>query len=67
MKKVLLLILSFLLTPMAFSADNTQLYAAGSSKIAFSEVIKAYETEYLQSVSTKFAPSGLLRKSIEEG
>lgn len=68
MKQLLLSIFSVGFMTTAFSfGGNVELYAAGSLKAALGDVVKAYEAEYSQSVTTKFAPSGLLRKAIEEG
>jgi ABC-type molybdate transport system substrate-binding protein len=61
---VALLILSI---PMSVSADSLTLYAAGSLKAALGEVVASYEETYETKVTTKFGPSGLLRKAIEEG
>lgn len=54
-------------TPLAVSAESLTLYAAGSLKAALSDVVAAYENAYGTKVTTKFGPSGLLRKSIEAG
>ena len=54
--------------PLSVSAaDSLKLYAAGSLKAALSDVATSYEKNYKTKVTTKFGPSGLLRKSIEEG
>jgi ABC-type molybdate transport system substrate-binding protein len=55
------------LTPLSVSADSLTLYAAGSLKAALGDVVAAYEISYKTPVTTKFGPSGLLRKSIEAG
>lgn len=59
-----LLILSLSLNSWA---QSTTLYAAGSLKRALGDVAAAYEKTYNTTVTTKFGPSGLLRKSIEGG
>ncbi|MBU1343934.1 MAG: molybdate ABC transporter substrate-binding protein [Proteobacteria bacterium] len=56
-----------LLTPLPVMADSLKLYAAGSLKAALGDVAAAYEKNYKTSVTTKFGPSGLLRKAIETG
>jgi molybdate transport system substrate-binding protein len=44
-----------------------RLYAAGSLKAALGEIVVAYEKSYKVKVISKFGPSGLLKKEIEEG
>ncbi len=56
-----------LLMPLSVSADPLTLYAAGSLKSALGDVAVAYEKTYNTKISTKFGPSGLLRKAIEGG
>lgn len=56
-----------LLLPLPVSANSLQLYAAGSLKAALSEVAASYEKIYTIEVTTKFGPSGILKKAIEEG
>lgn len=58
---------SLILLPLIASAESLTLYAAGSLKAALGDVVKAYKTKYQSEVSTKFGPSGLLRKAIEKG
>lgn len=53
--------------PLSASADSINLYAAGSLKAALGDVVASYEKAYGSKVNTKFGPSGLLRKAIEEG
>ncbi len=48
-------------------AQPVQLYAAGSLKAALTDIVTAYQHDYGLNVSTKFGPSGLLRKAIETG
>jgi molybdate transport system substrate-binding protein len=56
------------LIPWSVSAsESVMLYAAGSLKDALTQVVSAYEQNYRIPVNTKFGPSGLLRKAIEEG
>lgn len=59
--------LAFMLLFLSSTANSIELYAAGSLKAALGDVVKAYEGKYAVTVSTKFGPSGLLRKSIENG
>jgi molybdate transport system substrate-binding protein len=47
--------------------ESVVLYAAGSLKAALTDVAAAYEQKYRIQVNTKFGPSGLLRKAIEDG
>ena len=61
---VALLVLSM---PLSVSADSLKLYAAGSLKEALGDVAASYERTYKTKVTTKFGPSGLLRKAIEGG
>ena len=53
--------------PLSVSADSLTLYAAGSLKAALGDVAASYEKAYQTKVTTKFGPSGLLRKAIEGG
>lgn len=53
--------------PMTLSAEPLTLYAAGSLKTALADVVASFEKEYQTTVTTKFGPSGLLRKAIEAG
>ena len=55
------------LIPMSASADSLTIYAAGSLKTALNDVATSYSQAYKTEVSTKYAPSGLLRKAIEDG
>ncbi len=55
------------LTPLTASADSLTLYAAGSLKTAMSDIVASYEKIHNIKITTKFGPSGLLRKAIEEG
>ncbi len=59
--------LSLLATASLVASEGVTLYAAGSLKAALGDVVKAYEKEANTKVATKFAPSGLLRKEIEDG
>jgi ABC-type molybdate transport system substrate-binding protein len=63
---VLLALFAFL-APLSVSAESLTLYAAESLKAALSDVAASYENLYEIKVTTKFGPSGLLRKAIEEG
>jgi len=56
-----------LFMPLSVSADSLTLYAAGSLKAALGDVAASYEKTYNTKVTTKFSPSGLLRKAIEGG
>ena len=53
--------------PLSASAESLKLYAAGSLKAALGDVAASYEKTYKTKVTTKFGPSGLLRKAIEGG
>ena len=59
--------LLFISMPLSASADSLKLYAAGSLKAALDDVVGSYEKTYKTNVTTKFGPSGLLRKAIEDG
>ena len=48
-------------------ADGPSLYAAGSLKTALGDVVRAYDARYGTTTETRFGPSGLMRKAIEEG
>ena len=56
-----------LFMPLSVSADSLTLYAAGSLKAALGDVAASYQKTYNTKVTTKFGPSGLLRKAIEGG
>lgn len=62
-----MLTLLLFIAPLCASADQVTLYAAGSLKAALGEVAAAYEKTYNTKITTKFGPSGLLRKAIEKG
>jgi ABC-type molybdate transport system substrate-binding protein len=64
---VAFLVLLALSMPLSASADSLTLYAAGSLKAALGDVASSYEKTYKTEVTTKFGPSGLLRKAIEGG
>ncbi len=64
---VIFLALFALAMPVSVSADSLTLYAAGSLKAALGDVAASYEKIYRTEVTTKFGPSGLLRKAIEGG
>jgi molybdenum ABC transporter molybdate-binding protein len=66
-KYALFVALLSLLLPLSVSANSLQLYAAGSLKAALGEVAASYEKIYTTKVTTKFGPSGILKKAIEEG
>jgi molybdate transport system substrate-binding protein len=59
--------LFILAVPLAVWAGSLHLYAAGSLKAALGDVAASYEKAYGTTVVTKFGPSGLLRKAIEQG
>ncbi len=61
---IAILILSI---PLSASAESLTLYAAGSLKTAMGDIVASYEAAYNTKVTTKFGPSGLLRKAIESG
>ena len=56
-----------LLSSMAVNAAPVEFRAAGSLKTAMLEVITTYQAQYDGEVDAEFAPSGLLRKRIEQG
>lgn len=64
---IVLVTLFLFLLPLSASAESITLYAAGSLKAALGEVAALYQKTYGTEVATKFAPSGLLRKAIEQG
>jgi molybdate transport system substrate-binding protein len=64
---IVLFALIVLAMPLSVRADSISLYAAGSLKAALCDVAAAYEKAYQTTVTTKFGPSGLLRKAIEAG
>jgi ABC-type molybdate transport system substrate-binding protein len=64
---VVFVALFILSIPLSASAESLNLYAAGSLKAALSDVVASYEEAYETKVNTKFGPSGLLRKAIEDG
>jgi ABC-type molybdate transport system substrate-binding protein len=67
-RNYLVLVALFILSiPLSVSAESLTLYAAGSLKAALGDVVASYEEAYGTKVTTKFGPSGLLRKAIEEG
>jgi len=53
--------------PWSASAEPLNLYAAGSLKSAMGAIAASYEKIYGTAITTKFGPSGLLTKAIEEG
>lgn len=65
--RVAILVLAYFLIPLAASASSMKLYAAGSLKTALGDVVKVYEERYAIQIVSKFGPSGILRKSIENG
>jgi ABC-type molybdate transport system substrate-binding protein len=67
-RNCLVLVALFILSiPLSVSAESLTFYAAGSLKAALGDVVASYEETYETKVTTKFGPSGLLRKAIEEG
>ncbi|ACA88503.1 molybdate ABC transporter substrate-binding protein [Shewanella woodyi] len=54
---------------LPFMANSTplELRAAGSLKAAMAEIVSEYQQLESETVNAEFAPSGLLRKRIEEG
>ena len=64
---VFVILFNLLFAWSAPAAEPITLYAAGSLKAALGDVAAAYEKNYGVKIATKFGPSGLLRKSIEEG
>ncbi|MEZ9236804.1 molybdate ABC transporter substrate-binding protein [Shewanella sp. 10N.286.52.A9] len=49
------------------AAETVEFRAAGSLKTAMTEVVAQYQDQYDVAVASQFAPSGLLRKRIEQG
>src|SRR5262245_64897340 len=49
------------------AAETIQLYAAGSLKLALTEVAQAYEAASGNKVETKYGASGLLKNEISSG
>ncbi|MFH1721147.1 MAG: molybdate ABC transporter substrate-binding protein [Candidatus Altiarchaeota archaeon] len=47
--------------------NTVKLYGAGSLKAVLGDVAASYEKTYQTKVTTKFGPSGLLRKAIDKG
>ncbi len=66
-KQIVFVVLLVLLLPLSAAADSLQLYAAGSLKAALGEVVISYEKNYTTKITTKFGPSGLLKKAILAG
>jgi molybdate transport system substrate-binding protein len=64
---VVLVALLLFMGPVSVSAEPLILYAAGSLKAALGDVATSYEKTYEAKITTKFGPSGLLRKAIENG
>src|SRR5215813_12953533 len=56
-----------LMTGSAGSAETIQLYAAGSLKLALTEVAQSYEAASGNKVETKYGASGLLKNEISSG
>jgi molybdate transport system substrate-binding protein len=61
------IILVILLMSAPATAEQLNLYAAGSLKAALGDVAKAFEQTTGNIVKTEFGPSGLLRQRIEQG
>lgn len=64
---IVFFVLLLFIGPVSVSADQVTLYAAGSLKTALGEVAATYDKTYNTKITTKFGPSGLLRKAIEGG
>lgn len=64
--KVLVFLICSLIS-LSASAGSLTLYGAGSLKKALGDVVVSYENTHKIKVTTKFGPSGLLRKAIEKG
>lgn len=58
---------TFLLTPLMVNSAPIEFRAAGSLKSAMTELIGEYQKITPVEVEAQFAPSGLLRKRIEQG
>ena len=63
--RIIAAVLALLASPVA--AQDLTLVAAGSLNAALSAVVEDYSATYDTPVTTRFGPSGLMRKSIEEG
>jgi molybdate transport system substrate-binding protein len=66
-KQYLLVAIVLLAIPVAATAEQVNLYAAGSLKTALSDVAKAFEQATGNTVAKEFGPSGNLRQKIEQG
>ena len=66
MKRFAMVVMLGLMPGMAM-ANDVKLHAAGSLKAALGQVARDFEAATGHKVSTRFGPSGLLRKRIEKG
>jgi molybdate transport system substrate-binding protein len=66
-RNYLVLVALLLSMPLPASGDSLTLYAAGSLKAALDDVTASYERTYQVKVTSKYGPSGILRKAIEAG
>jgi len=64
---LLSLLASLSVTSFSLMAQPIELYAAGSLKSALNDVTSLYQQQYQTPVTSKYGPSGLLRKEIETG
>lgn len=67
MKRLIALTLSLTAGTTVVQADTVELYAAGSLKVALSDVAKNYQAKTAHTVASHFGPSGLMRERIEQG
>ncbi|EGG99208.1 Molybdenum-binding periplasmic protein [gamma proteobacterium IMCC2047] len=67
MKKLAALAFTLCMSSSFVQADTVELFAAGSLKIALTDVAANYEAITGNSVARHFGPSGLMRERIEQG
>src|SRR5215470_2168953 len=65
--RALAILLAMGLMTGSTAAETIQLYAAGSLKLALTEVAQTYETSTGNKVETKYGASGLLKNEISSG
>lgn len=64
------IVAAVLLTPVSMNviaSEEVEFRAAGSLKTAMTELVGSYQNTYEVNITSQFAPSGLLRKRIEQG
>src|SRR5262249_12721712 len=65
--RALAILLAMGLMTGSTAAETIQLYAAGSLKLALTEVAQSYESATGNKVETKYGASGLLKNEISSG